>query len=142
MHPKLEFNPDNLVYIPDDPLALRPITDIFPDGTALDTIKPSALNESMSFEAEFTGTINTSLFKELAGIDSKPQKGFQMEYNCERLEQVKRHKKKRINKKWAKRYGYRFVPCKILARGCHIRQNTHGDIDVIFDSEVIIKGGK
>ena len=42
----------------------------------------------------------------------------QSEYCCERV-QARKHKKKRINKKWAKRYGCRFVPSKdiIVANG-------------------------
>lgn len=66
----------------------------------------------LSVEAEFTmeADINAPLFSKLTGADltrlGNPN-SFTMQYSSPYQEQVRRHKKKRINKKWAKRYGYR-----------------------------------
>ena len=62
-----------------------------------------------------------------------------MEYECTRLEQIRKHKKKRINKKWAKRYGYREVPYKIIAKDCYIRPSRFNDFDIIIGSEKFVK---
>lgn len=68
----------------------------------------------VSAEAEFTAecTINVPLFERLAGIDIS--RGTDMT-NCSVVfskpyeVQIRKHKKKRINKKWAKRYGYKTI---------------------------------
>lgn len=50
--------------------------------------------------------------------------------------QARRHKKKRINKKWLKRYGYKKQIIK-ETKGWHIKCNTDGTTELIKD---IIKG--
>ena len=63
-------------------------------------------NENYSFA--FTGecSINYDLFRELCGLN----------YDCEIYEEKKipnrKHKKKRIAKKWLKRYGYHTIQAK------------------------------
>ena len=66
-------------------------------------------------------------------------KGYRMEYKphedgvaelvfrCTRLEQIRRHKKKRINKKWAKRYGYREVRDVYEFENAHIEHELFND---------------
>ena len=49
--------------------------------------------------------------QELFGIDSERfPASYEIEYT--KLVQARHHKKKRINKKWLKRYGYKQVRCK------------------------------
>lgn len=66
---------------------------------------PMSVDAEVSFECD----IDTSLFAKLIGIDLADGQDatcasmiFQKPYRVQR----KHHKKKRINKKWAKRYGY------------------------------------
>lgn len=66
---------------------------------------PMSSEAEMSFECE----INGPLFAKLTGVDLAGGRDvtaatviFQKPYKV----QVKRHRKKRINKKWAKKYGY------------------------------------
>ena len=66
---------------------------------------PMSADAEVSFECD----IDTSLFAKLIGIDLADGQDatcasmiFQKPYRVQR----KHHKKKRINKKWAKRYGY------------------------------------
>ena len=86
---------------------------------------------------EFDSSFNVPLLKELAGELSKPQP-FYMEFDGVYHEQVRKHKKKRINKKWAKRYGYREVPCRYRMENAYIRQETFNDFNVVADPPKII----
>lgn len=68
-------------------------------------LAPMSADAEVSFECD----IDTSLFAKLIGIDLADGQDatcasmiFQKPYQVQR----KHHKKKRINKKWAKRYGY------------------------------------
>lgn len=88
--------------------------------------------QKASFEFKGETTFNTSLLEELAGLKSDPQP-FYMEYDGYRYEQVRRHKKKRINKKWAKRYGYRAVPCKYRIENCYIQPEPFNDWSIVSD---------
>lgn len=61
-------------------------------------------NENVEFEAD----INVSALERLVGIDlgCGPDITASVTFSNPYLVQVKRHKKRRINKKWAKRYGF------------------------------------
>lgn len=83
----------NIDYPPDDTQHIR-----FPLHTP----------EPIEFELESTVDIPTLSI--LTGEEFLGgSKTFSLQYTGTRLEQVRKHKKKRINKKWAKRYGYREV---------------------------------
>ena len=60
------------------------------------------LNELMSASLSCQGTINMDLFEKFV----KPQGPYEMRFNP-RTENIRKHHKTRINKKWAKRYGVR-----------------------------------
>ena len=62
-------------------------------------------NKEISFSGEFT-IINKDVIKQLFDITGS-QAEYSMYYTT--LVQARKHKKKRINKKWLKRYGYRYV---------------------------------
>lgn len=66
-------------------------------------------NFSASAELTMECEIDGDLFAKLCGIDAAMGKDFTVEFESPVLTQVRRHKKKRINKKWAKRYGYKVV---------------------------------
>ena len=85
-------------------------------------------SEPMSADAEvsFECDIDTSLFAKLIGIDLADGQDatcasmiFQKSYQVQR----KYHKKKRINKKWAKRYGYVTKFKTYQLEDVHIEQN-------------------
>jgi len=71
-----------------------------------------SINFPLSAEAECTMEvdIDARAYDRLVGFDPAipfgDATGFSLVYSAPHTEQVKRHKKKRINKKWAKRYGY------------------------------------
>jgi len=93
--------------------------------------------QKASFEFKGKATINESLLKELAGLNSDLQP-FYMEFDGYKYEQVRRHKKKRINKKWAKRYGYREVPCRYRMENCYINHERFNDFNIVSDQPKIV----
>lgn len=111
LQPLVELGDD----IPDDPVA----ADLF-GAPAITLSKPH------SFEFETTNTsFNEGLLAAMAQLpDPQP---FSMEFDGFRYEQIRKHKKKRINKKWAKRYGYRAVPCRYRMDNCYIHQEMYDD---------------
>lgn len=83
------------------------------------SFNPSA---AMSFEGE----INSELLKQF--VDPIPKKyDIQIQVPAQR----RRHKKKRINKKWAKRYGYTIKT--ITTKGWKIHTDTDGNVEFIKD---------
>lgn len=80
----------------------------FPDNDIPDYVK--SIHSPLSASVEFTmeAEINAPLLHKLAGIDlaALGAQSFTAELSEPYQEQRRKHKKKRINKKWAKRYGY------------------------------------
>lgn len=79
------------------------------DSMLPEYVKRFSAPMSADVEVSFECDIDTSLFAKLIGIDLANSQDatcasmiFQKSYQVQR----KHHKKKRINKKWAKRYGY------------------------------------
>ena len=68
----------------------------------------SAFSKERSFTAECSG-IETTRLMEL--INSVTNPTYEVEGVVNRI-QKRRHKKHRINKKWAKRYGYWYLICR------------------------------
>ena len=70
---------------------------------------PLSDKEELSFECE----VNPSLFSQLVGgIDLSSYRdasSYTLIGKLPERVQIRRHKKKRINKKWAKRYGYKTI---------------------------------
>lgn len=67
--------------------------------------RPLSASAECSFECE----IDAQEYNRLIGFDASPfpdATGFSMIFSSPYQVQRRRHKKKRINKKWAKRYGY------------------------------------
>lgn len=94
----------------------EPLGKAMPDLPPLDPNDPppyiSSIISPLSTSAEFTleAEIDTQAYNRFVGIDHaipcNDCTGFSVIYSKPCQEQVRRHKKKRINKKWAKRYGY------------------------------------
>lgn len=84
---------------------------------------------SDSAEVEFECRIDGDTLARLTGATTEGML-FDISYGSPRQVQVRRHKKKRVNKKWAKRYGYKTVivehmltNCSIMHTGIHTEQD-------------------
>lgn len=86
--------------------------------------------ESASFSCETT-------FTDLSCLDYKPfelTENFNIEYDVPILVQARWHKKKRINKKWLKRYGMKSDTVKMKAVARTLSYNTEtGDCEFEID---------
>ena len=96
------------------------------DSMLPEYVKRFSAPMSADAEISFKCDIDTSLFAKLIGIDLANGQDatcasmvFQKTYQVQR----RRHKKKRINKKWAKRYGYVTKFKTYQLEDVHIEQN-------------------
>lgn len=65
---------------------------------------PISASEEVTFECE----VNSALLEKLTGLNPVPMsRSFTVKASAPYKVQIRRHRKKRINKKWAKRYGYK-----------------------------------
>lgn len=110
MFPNLKMSSGSL-YINDEYVGQA-----IPEIPPLDLADPPEYVRSLHFplstEAEFTIEAEIDAPKLYEVLDIPPTmdaQTFSVQYQGAVEEQVRRHKKKRINKKWAKRYGYRTV---------------------------------
>lgn len=84
------------------------------------------LNFNPSATMSFEGEINGELLRQF--VEPMPEKyDIQIQVPVQR----RRHKKKRINKKWAKRYGYTMKT--ITTKGWKIHTDTDGNVEFIKD---------
>lgn len=89
------------------------LTDMLPEITFSDDdipqyIKGFSLTDPASAELKFEADINIPLVHKIAGVDlTYPGvQSISAEFSEPYQVQRRKHRKKRINKKWAKRYGY------------------------------------
>ena len=75
--------------------------------------------------------INDGLLQKLLGCDLS-QLGDMYDIQYDRLVRVRRHKKKRIDKKWEKRYGYKLE--HITLKGYKVEFNADGSVTLIKPS--------
>lgn len=85
-------------------------------------------NRVDEFSLTVEGQIKTEVLKSMLGLDTVdfPNK-YDIEFNV--LVQKRRHKNKRINKKWAKMYGYDTVNQK--SKGWRILLKSDGSIEFL-----------
>ena len=84
---------------------------------------------SIEAEANFECDIDAKTLKKLTGIDlahGSDFTGYTVLFRQPVQVQVRRHKKKRINKKWAKRYGYKTVFKSIKLEEAYVEPNENG----------------
>lgn len=99
------------------------------------------INKPMSIEFNCTCSINERLFGKLIGIDLSKKPDMTCSsviYTTSKLVQVRRSKKKRINKKWAKRYGYKRVSNTYELENVIFEQH-YGELYIISDGRRKIK---
>lgn len=88
---------------------------------------------STSTEFEMTADVDIPLFGKLCGIDLAHGRdmtaslSFREPYQV----QVKRHKKRRINKKWAKRYGYVTKYRDVQIENARIENESENSFNII-----------
>lgn len=89
-------------------------------------------------EASFEFDIDAGLLKSIIGIDLShgTDMSCSMEIKSPRLVQRRRHKKKRINKKWAKRYGYKTVFDVATIRDCSLITHDNCEMEFIGTPEI------
>ena len=75
---------------------------------------------STEAEASLECEIDSALFEKLTGCAAPPCKTFDIELKKPYQVQVRTHRKRRINKKWAKRYGYKTVFKTVILKDCEI----------------------
>ena len=88
-----------------------------------------SITPKLSTSVEFTmeAEINGDLLAELFGFPMARGKNFTVEYSEPILIQARRHHKKRIDKKWRKRYGYKTIFRKKRLTDCVVRCEGSGD---------------
>lgn len=86
-------------------------------------------------ELSLEGELNVDLFKQLTGVNLLQNNfvsGCSLELKSPRPgRQIRRHRKRRINKKWAKRYGYTTEFESITLRDCTIKSHDDGIFDIM-----------
>ena len=108
-----------MLYVADASGKQFEIANVSCESAETDTCSP---NETPDVHYHLTGAASVSLevsAMDLSCLDYKPfepSKTFWFEYNIEIMSQARWHKKKRINKKWLKRYGMKSDTVKIKAK--------------------------
>lgn len=99
----------------------------------LDTGKRINYRLTEAIEFELKTTLDVPVLNMLTGPGT-PARGFTLAYEGTYKEQIRKHKKKRINKKWAKRYGYREVPCLYKMENAKLLDDGLGGFEFRADS--------
>lgn len=89
---------------------------------------PFSDKEEISFECE----VNAPLFQQVVGgVDLSSYRdatSYTLTGKMPKQVPVRHHKKKRINKKWIKRYGYKTVYRKVIITDVHFESDSDGYI--------------
>lgn len=141
MFPNIQFSSGSL-YIKDELIGPT-----IPEIPPIDINEPPnyirSLNFPLSTEAEFTveAEIDAPMFYGLCGIPPMTNiQTFTLQYQRPVTEQVRKHKKKRINKKWAKRYGYRTVLKTYQIDNVRFKRDATDELEILGDLPRIVKG--
>jgi hypothetical protein len=113
--------------------------EIFSGDIEIDTISPNEMPEIIyNFQKAATASFSGEMT--LAGLDClgykpfEPTETFNIEHSIGILVQARWHKKKRINKKWLKRYGMKHDTVKMKAKARTLSYNTEtGDCEFEVD---------
>lgn len=113
--------------------------EIFSGDIEVDTLSPNEIPEIIyNFQkaatASFSGEMTLTGLEYLGYKPFEPTEKFSIEYNVGILVQAKWHKKKRINKKWLKRYGMEPDTVKVKAKARTLSYNIDtGDCEFEVD---------
>lgn len=112
-----------------DPNALKGFPDVSFDASDIPHYITS-ITPKLSASAEFTmeAEIDGDALANLLGFHMAAGKNFTVEYSEPILVQARRHHKKRIDKKWRKRYGYKTIFRKKQLTDCVVKFEGSGDM--------------
>lgn len=85
-------------------------------------------NPTYTITFDIDEPINTEELYKALGVDTSNIPDA-YDIQCVKIVQVRKHKKRRINKKWAKRYGYKQVV--VDGKGWKIKNNTDSSIELV-----------
>ena len=113
--------------------------DIFSGDIEVDTLSPNDMPEIIyNFQKAMTASFSGEMT--LTGLDClgyqpfEPTEKFSIEHNVGILVQARWHKKKRVNKKWLKRYGMKTDTVKMKATARTLSYNIEtGDCEFEVD---------
>ena len=124
--------PDGSSYKFDDGLLSNKIS--FEHGVIPRYMENFAIPLSCKAEIKAECELNVPLFEKFFGVDLAGSRGVEslglilgMPYE----EQIRRHKKRRINKKWAKRYGYRTKFREIIIDEFKCVKHSEQDVELV-----------
>jgi hypothetical protein len=131
-----------------DGSTLQPIEELqgrgfptFIDADNLYAVPTLSADAEATFECETY--INPNLMRKLCGFDQAIDAlcnigcntySLQFSYDSQMMVPVRKHRKKRIAKKWAKRYGYKFVLVSKQLENVSLVQDN-GEIDILGRTE-------
>lgn len=103
--------------------------EIFSGDIEVDTMSPNDMPEIIyNFQkaatASFSGEMTLAGLEYLGYKPFEPTEKFSIEHNVGILAQARWHKKKRINKKWLKRYGMKHDTVRMRAKARTLSYNT------------------
>lgn len=101
----------------------------------------TSITPKLSASAEFTmeAEIDGDLFAKLCGFPMATGQNFTVEYSEPILVQARRHHKKRIDKKWRKRYGYKTIFRKKQLTDCVVKCEGSGDVLSVFGRQLMFE---
>ena len=85
-------------------------------------------NEEYSMSVDFGKEIDTNELNKILGIDtSNMPDAYDIQYI--KIVQARKHKKRRINKKWLKKYGVKQI--LVESKGWKVKTDTEGNVEFI-----------
>jgi len=112
-----------------DPKALKEFPGVSFDAEKIpDCVRSITPKLSASAEFSMEAEIDGDMLAKLLGFPMAAGKNFTVEYSEPILVQARRHHKKRINKKWRKRYGYKTIFRKKQLTDCVVKFEGSGDM--------------
>lgn len=100
---------------------------------------PLSASEEVTFECD----VDPRLFSNMTGADISrfsDASGITLEFRSPYDVQIRRHKKKRINKKWAKRYGYKTKFRSVKMVGCNFNDfnRRHDGLEMLGSLDMTV----
>lgn len=123
-----------------DPNALDGFSDVSFDATNIPHYITS-ITPKLSASAEFTmeAEIDGDALAKLLGFPMAAGQNFTVEYSEPILVQARRHHKKRIDKKWRKRYGYKTIFRRKQLTDCVVKFEGSGDMLSVFGRQLMFE---